>query len=311
MRRLIALLLLAGSLHAAGPVRVAFDSQVVDWDKRCLANNLYGQPNYTFSLVASSQFMGSVRAAELYPGNLMRVNLMCGRSYGGTSGAGDNSSSSNIGAPGVPLINDVGYAIEGIPGTGGCFQNNWQYHETGTNGGLGCFSGNPFLNTGVVPSAVSAWMNDVHVCLYMMGGATEAAIPIGSSDSSSGNAIWLTVNYSGVGQNTALWAVSVGPTSADTAGAGWYCGTRTTNTTSGIRQYHNATATGSASAVSGDPAANSYSIFMFAEDYLGNQSARTTHLSGGYALGRGITAAVATNYYNAWQQFETLLARQK
>ena len=94
MIHFIFIVFLSVSLHAAGPVRIGFDAKVVEWNERCMTNNpnkfIFGQAlNSTISLLASSIWMGGIRNAGLYPGNILRANLIFGGSYGGSNGCGD------------------------------------------------------------------------------------------------------------------------------------------------------------------------------------------------------------------------------
>jgi len=317
------LLLLAGALHAAGPVRCAFDAKVVDWNYRCVTNNIYSftygnngyyssTRNQTHSLIASSVWMGAVRSAGLYPGNILRANLMCGASYNGTNGAGDcvlSACTNLIGSPQVPLINDTGGGMDLAVGV----QYRWKYQETGTGGGLGCVSTNSYvvLNTGIMPTNVSAWKNDVHACIYMTIGGVENSVLMGASDVASTNVFAIETSYTTVGQASLIWFYLGNPASVDTDGTGLYLGTRTSGAANGVTQYHNGVSTGSSSSVSGDPAYLPFTIYVLGYNYAGTPLYSTARLCGGYALGRGLTATQNTNYYNAWQKFETLLGRQK
>lgn len=319
MIRFFALLFLAVSLHAAGPVRVAFDAQVVTWNNRCIATNYYmvqvSPPltsnrtlNTTQALIASSVWMGGVRAIGLYPGNILRANLFCGGSYGGTNGAGDDPYP-DFAAPTVPLINDAGSPND----SAGANRNYWKYQETGTSGGLGCVSiSNPvFFDTGVMPTNVASWQNDVHVCIYMTSGGAELSVPMGASDVTAANTMQLSPGYTGFGHYVTLWNLVGYPAVADTVCTGFYVGTRVSSATTGLKIYRNGVLTATSTSVGGDPASLARTIWVFGINNVGSLSYQTAHLMGGYALGRGLTAAQVTAYYNAWQQFETLLGRQK
>jgi len=322
MTRLIALLLLLLLPLHAHPVRCAFDEQVVRWNAYCLLNNATPtQPsalNSTQSMLASSIWMGAVRAAGLFPGNIFRANLFCGGSYGGTNGCGDSITLTNIGSPQVPLINQVGFEYDKpiVSGTNeNSVQSSWKYIETGSSGGLGQVSSANFVafDTQIVPNAVSSWQNDAHAAMYMTSGGTEAAYILGASDAAGANLIAMTAADPTVGQITLLWGQTGFPNSTnDASGLGLYVGTRTSSATNGVKQYHNATATGSSTSVSGDPAsiAAPISIFTVNQTLVGYVF-RSGHLSGGYDLGRALTAAQEAQLYDAWQRFQTLLQRQK
>ncbi len=314
MKSLILSLLLSISLHAAGPVRCAFDAQVVDWNKRCLTNHASGQPNLapnlTRSLIASSVFMGVIRGAGLYPGNILRANLFCGSSWGGTNGAGDCVSTPTvecyeIGSPQLPLIVDAGSSRDTISAVMGF----WKYQETGTGGGLGPVSiSNPaFMDTGLLPSSVSSWINDIHAAVYMMGG-TSAFFPFGVTDNS--NYLELTTAYTGLGQISRFGSVTGYPLAADTNGAGFYLGTRTSSASTGINQYKNGVSTGTSTSVGGSLSI-AFSIYVFALNQAGSGLAPTPGLMGGYIIGRGLNGTQQLAEYNAMQQAQTLLQRQK
>ncbi|SRR6266436_5418965 len=307
MRYLI-ILLVTLSIYAAGPVRIAFDSKVVDWNYRCKTNDYSSQgiPNFTHSLIASSIWIGGYRNLGLYPGNILRANLFCGRSYGGTYGCGnDGSSIINIGNPQVPLINDQGGSLD----VSGQFQNSWFYQETGTGGGLGAHSGitQVYLNTGLAPNNISSWLNDAHVSVYMESGGVEASVPIGVHGGT--DYLQITTSYTGLGQITVIGGSTGYPVNADTVGTGLYLGTRTSSAATGTQQYKNGVATGTSSSVGGSLGITN-SIYIFAQNDV-PVNGYTVHLIGGYAIGRGITVNQATNCYNIWQQYETLLSRQK
>ncbi len=317
MKRLLPLLLfLSILLHAAGPVRIAFDAKVVDWDSRCQTNFLNTGSfvnskfyNSTLSKLASSVWMGGFRAAGLYPGNILRANLFCGVSYGGTYGAGDDGSSFiNIGSPQVPLINDQGGSLD----ISGQFQNNWFYQETGSNGGLGERPGlttGVYLNTGIVPTNISAWLNDIHVSYYMTSGGIHAAVTIGAYENSSQMYIFLTSTYTAAGQLTIIGNNIGNPANADTTGLGYYVGTRTSSATNGAQQYKNGVSTGTSTATGGTLVIT-VPIHVF--ECSGAPSILPcTNKMAGYTLGRGVTAAQQLAAYNAMQQAQTLLTRQK
>jgi hypothetical protein len=287
MSRLIALLFLAGTLHAAGPGRTGYDAQVVAWNYRCFTNNPTatgnGALNSTQSLIASSFWMGAIRNAGLYPGNILRANLM-----GGGMDICLNSAPVN--------------ALQGY----------WKYAETGSSGGLGAVSvsNNVALDTGLIPNNVSSWLNDCHIGVYMTTGGAESSVKIGGKEGA--NFLQMTTSYTALGQITVIGTAVGYPVNADTAGTGWYLGTRTSSAATGIQQYRNGAPTGTSSAVAGTLGIT-VPLYIFGQD---NQGAApdglTVHLMAGYAIGRGITANTATNqYYQAWQQFETLLGRQK
>jgi len=317
MSRLLLLLALATSIHAAGPVRFGLDPAVVNWNLRCQQYNVAPAFPSTFTLLASSQWMGAVRAAGLYPGTIIRANLMCGPSYGGTNGAGDSIVSGNIGSPQVPLINDVGDALDTAVNISPVtpLQFRWKYAETGQSGGLGCVSTNnpTALDTGIIPRDVNNWTNDIHVCAYMMGGPVEPGVTISAVNASTLDIIELTTVYTGFGQITAAWSTLGFPSNTDTNGTGFYVGTRTSSATNGIQQYRNRTATGSSTTVGGNPTNVTVSITIFGQHTTTPAMlAPISHMCAGYAIGRGVTASQVTNgYYNAWQQFETLMGRQK
>jgi hypothetical protein len=308
MRFLFSLFLFAWSLHAAGPVRCAFDAKVVNWNYRSFKINALVNP--TISLLASSVWMGGIRTIGYYPGNVVRANLFCGTSYGGTNGCGDSTAGGyyEIGAPQVPLINDVGSERDeslSVPAY-------WNYRETGSSGGLGAVSSAHAvtLDTGITPSTDLS-LNDVHVAVYMMGSGAESGnvTPIGAVSGGANFCCLMVSAYAGA--NVTQIGTYVGqPAATDTNGAGFYIGTRVSNSADGVRQYHNDTATGVSTSVGA--ALPSIHLLIFGQNNGGAIDSSTFHLSGGYAIGKTVTAAVATNgYYQTWQQFETLLGRQK
>lgn len=310
MTRIIALLFLLLPLHAAGPVRVAFDSQAVDWQRRCQVTdgNIIGSYQFTHTMIASSAWMGAVRAAGLYPGNILRANLFCGISYGGTNGAGDSASSAIIGGPSVPIITNVGFSLDAVGGV----QQKWLYRETGANGGIGpvLASAPVYFDTGAVPSTVSSWQDDAHIGVYMMGEGNTTHAPIGVTQGA--NTIQLATSWTGIGQYSCIWGFVGYPTVADTSGTGFYLATRTSSAATGLTQYKNGLLTATATSASGTAASITTSIYVLCErDGSGLPNYYITNLCGGYTIGRGLTAAQQLAYYNAWQQFQTLLGRQK
>jgi hypothetical protein len=306
MTRLVALLFLLLPLHAAGPVRVAFDSKVVTW--RGLVENAFVPPNKctTLTLIASSGWMGAVRAGGLYPGKILRANLACGPSFGGTNGAGDSTSSLYIGAPQNPIIIDAGgdYDVCNIA------QAYWKYNETGANGGLGQVStANPvYLKTGISANGVSSWTDDVHFSAYVMGEGANGAAAMGSFDGGL-NAFLLVPKEATLGQYTTIWGFVGYPTDVTSDGKGFFLGTRTSSAANGLAQYRGGVLTGTASAASGSP--NAFEIYVLCFNNNGSPASYLTNLCGGYTIGRGLTSAQQLSLYNATQQFETLLGRQK
>jgi hypothetical protein len=311
--RWLLLLLLVATAHAR-PGRCAVDAQVVNWNYRCTTNNPTAL-NSTFSLLSQSQWMGAVRAAGLYPGNIYRANLHAGRSFGGTNGCGDSITLTNIGSPQVPLIADLGGAVDLAFGS----QDKWKYSETGSSGGLGPNGTNHVtLNTSLAPDAIIAaigagWPNSAHLAYYCMG-AVDSSVLLGVLDNAGANRILIAASSVAVGQETHMWIDSAGkPTHADTNGAGLYIGTRTAATGGGVQQYKNNTATGVSTSVGGTPVNLTSPIHIFGLNQMGvGVILWSPAMSGGYVIGGGVTASTATNgYYNAWQQYETLLSRQK
>jgi hypothetical protein len=195
-------------------------------------------------------------------------------------------------------------------------QGYWRYAETGPTGGLGSVSTNHYvgLDTGLKPSAVSAWQNDAHACAYMVSGKVEPGVIMGAiQDGTFVQFFQIAASYTGVGQSSVFWTPTGYPTSADTNGTGFYLASRTSGGATGVTQYHSGVATGSSSSVGGDPASITRNIYILGTN-VGDTTVinMSTNSNGGYAIGRGITASVATNaYYQAWQQYETLLGRQK
>ena len=326
MKRLL-LLLLAVSLHAAGPVQVAFDSQVILWNNRCITNNPYSRTtgvalNSTISLLASSVWMGGVRSAGLYPGNILRANLMCGGSYGGTNGCGDCSTVGcyNIGSPQIPLINDSGGGMDtALTST----QYYWKYQETGSSGGLSCVSAANYvaLNTGLIPSSISSFTDDAHLAIYTMGNSGLAADYTMGMQSFVGvgnGQMAMLVACCGTSLHVAsLWTETAHIVTAPSGnnGSGFFLSTRTSSATNGVTNYRNGVSSGSSTTVAGSPYSPcnlDYPVYIFCLNDRNTPVSYTTNRSGGYAIGRGVTASVSTNnYYQAWQQFETLLGRQK
>ena len=302
MTRLLALLFLLLPLHAAGPVRCAFDAQVVTW--RATVETAFVPPNTcsTLTLIASSGWMGDVRAAGLYPGNILRANLACGPSFGGTNGAGDSTTNLFIGAPQNPLIVGAGgfYDVANIA------QAYWRYSETGANGGLGQVSaGNPvYLKTGIVPNTVSAWTDDAHFGAYVMGEGPNGSAAMGSYDGGA-NALLLVPSF----QYTTIWGFVGYPTDTNSNGKGFFLGTRTSSAANGLKQYKDGVLTGTASVASG--AVNANEIFVLAFNNSGSPASYLTNVYGGYVIGRGVTSGQQLALYNAFQRFETMLGRQK
>lgn len=305
MMRFLSVLFLALSLHAAGPVHCAFDSKVVSWRAYTEAAASYNAV-YTHTLIASSVFMGSIRSAGLYPGNILRANLFCGRAAGGTNGAGDSTTILTIGTPQNALITDVGDPFD----TCGVAQHLWKYQETGSNGGLGSVSSSShaYFNTGVIPNSVSSWLNDAHLSIYMMSGGIESAVPVGVTQGA--NTAQLAPTWTGIGQYSCLWGFVGYPTAVDTNGIGFYLGTRTSGAAGGLTQYKNGVLTGTSASASG-AATITTAIFVLADNDGGVPNYWTSHLSGGYTMGRGLNATQQLQLYNAMQIAQTLLQRQK
>lgn len=327
MLRLISFLSLFPVMSYAHPVRCAFDAKVVDWNFRCVTNNPLAFTtgvglNTTQSLIASSVWMGVVRDAGLYPGNILRANLMCGGSYGGTNGAGDSCAvgSYNIGSPQIPLINDTGSAKDECVNQSpvNSLQCRWKYAETGSSGGLGAVSSNNYvvLSTGIVPNAVSSWKNDAHLAVYITSGIgdNEASAIIGINHNNT-DFMALQAGTQPSGLFTTFWGGSGAGGVTATNGTGFMLGTRTSSATNGVALFKNGALIGRSTTVGGDPANISEGMVIYGYNAGTSPlvlSTFTAHLCAGYAVGRGITDSLATNaYYNGWQQFETLLTRQK
>ncbi len=306
MKRLLLSLFLLVSLHAAGPVRCAFDTQVVNWNYRCLTNNVILRPNYTWTSIASSVFMGGVRSAGLYPGNLLRVNLFCGRSYGnenGTDGAGSciDVGCYELGGPQMPLIVDAGGPRDTANDSGvDSRQGWWYYKEVGVDGGLRQLSTNQpvALNTTVIPNT-SLELTNVHLGFYVMAGVLEHSVPIGVYDAV--NFCEVANTFSSAQQISVFGAVVGYPATANTNGAGFFLGTRTSSAAGGIQQYRNGVTTGDSTSTGGALTIVT-SIIVFAQrNNLNAAQAFTTHPMGGYTIGRGLTSAQQLAYYNTWQ----------
>jgi hypothetical protein len=312
MRWLLSLFVAASV--CAHPVRIAYDSKVVDWNYRCSTNALAGWAgNSTIELMASSVWMGAVRAAGQYPTHIHRANLFTGGSYGGTNGCGNSTTVTNIGSPQVPLINDVGGPMD----TTTAAQDKWKYASTGSTAGLGSVgTNNTFLNTQTSPFTITgvnaSWPNDAHFGFYAMETGTDTGITMGAVDSVFGNCAFTGINNPGFGHTTAFWSTAGFPQNNIT-NAGWYVATRTSSGAGGVQQYYKNLAGGASSSVAGTPVLITVPIVIFGcnQDLTGFVNP-FHQLCGGYALGNGLTATQATNAYNnAWQSFETLLGRQK
>ncbi len=313
MKHLLLSLLLLAPLHAAGPVRCAFDAKVVDWNRRCQTNNYaFSSPlfyTYTISMLAQSCWMGDVRALGLYPGTVLRANLFVGHSYGGTYGCGnDTSSIANIGAPQIPLINDAGDAMD----SSFAFQGKWFYQETGPGGGLGAAPGVTVgFNTGLVPNVSIPSANSTHMAWYGTQAAVgDASYIMGNANDGSGSLMLMSVAWPASGFASYLWVAGGAPIQANTNASGFFLGSRTSSAATGVSQYRNGVAAGTSTSVGGGLTTIPMFVFCF-NNVSFSAAAPTTNYSGGYSIGSGIATNLQLGYYNAWQRAETLLSRQK
>lgn len=308
--RFFLFLLLVVSVHAH-PVRVAYDAKVVNWEYRCNTNNPTTGPNYTITLLAQSQWMGEVRNAGFYPGLIIRANFNCGRSFGGTNGAGDSTTITNIGSPQVPLIPDEGAGLD----TTAASQDKWIYAETGLGNGLRPNGTNvATLNTQLSPATMVAnhptLASDFHAAVYASG-VGGAGVLLGAMNNLGDNML-IDSGGGGAGQSISAWTFVGAPSGTDTNTDGFYVGTRTSSSSDGSKCYRNTATNGVSTSVGASPVLVTAPVHIFGVNQTGAGIVIfTSGRSGGYALGLGLTPAQITNQYNnAWQRAETMLGRK-
>lgn len=312
MKRFLLGLIAVSSLHAAGPTRVAWDAKVADWDYRCSTNIAAATAdrsiaNNTFSLIVSSLWMRDVRAAGLYPGKIYRRNLFCGRSYGGTLGAGDSNVSINIGSPQVPIINDVGGSMD-VANTP---QQSWFYKEQGSTGGLGKGGGTDvWLDTGFNPSTAFAVDTNAHFSVYVETASTEASFMLGCAVSPAGfPALGLVgPSYTGVGTRLDFWNGNLATAIADSNGNGFYLGNKVSG---GVTDLYKAASLFQSTSGQNATTRPNASMAIFGNRFGAGVSAPSAKLCGGYSFGLAMSATEEADLYNADQAAMTRFARQK
>jgi hypothetical protein len=164
-----------------------------------------------------------------------------------------------------------------------------------------------YLNLGIIASDVST-LTSGRMSVYsrrQQPATGIAAVEIGAFSSTS-SAMILAISYA----NTCSWDSYTNGGSSRASGSstntlGLFTGSRTANNSSVI--YRNTTALYSASSASGTlPAA---SIYGFAENNNNTANNLASRLLSHIAVGRGLTAAQHTNYYNGILAKEAAMGR--
>jgi hypothetical protein len=185
------------------------------------------------------------------------------------------------------------------------------YAETGASGGLTGNGSSKYLNAGVnILSQLLA--SDAHLSVLGKNLETSAgasSTPIGGGDGGISNGGFITVGSSGTPSNIARIAGNgfQNITGSSPVGAGLF--TLSAIASTDQRLFVNSSQTGIVTADRGSSALTTKAVYVLAANNNNATSGPTSGTAQGYSIGRGLTAAQVTSFYNAMLAFNTALSR--
>ena len=264
----------------------AYDSEVLDWIARVIAN---GSNVSAATKDAANAFMVTIKARAGLRAKILRLNLYAG-----------NDKLAVV----VPLIKDYGdNALDFWLGSSA----NFSYTETGASGGLrliNAASAPDALSTNLWPSSVGS-DNDFGFGAYVRN--KDGLCLFGSAQTSFNTSDYIYLD----GGSTSYFAIhsnSNDVTVADSTQTGFYLVTRDG---SGAKAYRNGTLLGSNAAPGGNR--SGYKMFMH-QGNLGPTGggwpgSATNRYLAGYQQTLALDAGDVTTISGAWLTFQTALSR--
>ena len=272
-----------------------------DWAARVTAN---GGTVSSTTLKAVDTFCKAIAAAGLRD-RFWRLNLFCGNSDASLNAVrtplylSDALGGSNYGGATDTVVNFV----------------SGDYDETGANGGLKGNGSNKYLNTGFVPSNITA--TDSHISIYGEDFAepTRTFMDHGCRTSNSSplqqfllrvrNASAIVNQYSANNGN----AFQAGVTDATAINSGHFLGTSTASNSHRI--INNGTEAATATGTISGPLTSAQFILWSLNVNGSIQNLYASSRLSAYSIGKGLTALQGAAYYAALHAFQTTLGRQK
>jgi len=297
---LFALLLCCSAARAGFANWVGLDAEVADRYRRAYYPGTYGnQANMgpslrTSTLIAETVLMRAIRGYGLRS-KIHRLNTY----VGDPPPQGDGIADFRV--QGDPLIHDKGDARD-IPSAQ---PSAWTYVESGSSGGLSG-GGSQSFTTGFVPATMLADTTKSHLMIYQEESSTETAWQCGSCGPSGQDTFGLLVTYTGVGTRGDCYGA--GNAVSDAGGVGHYLVTKSTTGTSIL--YKNGVAFSTTTGLTQSAPNSNTRIFALCFNN-GGGTAPTNRKFGGYEIGADFSATDVANDYAAWQEFQTLMGRQK
>lgn len=195
----------------------------------------------------------------------------------------------------TPIIKDAGYPFfeRNVGFVGG------DYSEAA--GLTGNTAATKYFDTGVIP-ATDLLLNDFHIGYYNRSASAQAGHPIGCHNSGATEITRVLCGYAGTSY-FAAWGTDI--TVADALGRGLYLGVRNASET---RLYKAGTSIVSSGVLVG--ARPAFSIYVHSLNQFGTSANSTDRTLAGYTIGKALTGTEVTALTNAWQAFQTSLARQ-
>lgn len=227
----------------------------------------------------AATFIAAIKTAGIRS-KILRLNLY----------AGDN-----LAACLTPIIKDAGYPF--FEKSTGFVAGDYS-EAAGLTGNTGATK---FLDTGILCST-DLLLNDYHIGFYNRSASAQAGHPIGCHNSGATEITRVLCGYSGTSY-FAAWGTD--RTVADANGRGLYVGVRDASET---RLYKAGTSIVNSSVLVG--ARPAFNIYVHALNSNGTVANSTDRTLAGYTIGKALTGAEVTAFTNAWQAFQTSLARQ-
>jgi hypothetical protein len=197
----------------------------------------------------------------------------------------------------VPLVNTVGNATD--------TNHNFVSGDFSLAVGLTGDGATKYLDTGALPSSF-ATTTSLHLaaCTSTNAGNYNGFL-MGSEDVGNTNRLEFIENSGGPTFSFYTSATFYG-SSYNTSAPGFYIGSRTGITTSGL--YRNAVSKATSSGTGNSPS-SLHSIYVHAANVAGSVTSPVRDIFQSYSCGSGLTSTQATAYYNALNTLMTALGR--
>ena len=269
------------------PIAPCSDSEVDDWATRIIAN---GGTVSADTLAAACEFMTAIKAAGLRS-KMFRVNLFAGDQFAAAL---------------VPLIKDMGHPVDQQVVQGGTVgPSDFNYSETGVNGGVQPVTTNAYINPGVTADALPITNTSVGLSFYDRGRGTilpntnMGALHFNSTTQIRiGNSIPPFDVYGIIGNIQVL------------GGPGFLGLDTASRVGNNVALYEGGSLVDSGNSTPDLPAGDPIDIFSFGNG-TGSNIQFSNNLCAGYAIHAGLTAGEVADFAAAFQTFNTALSRQE